>query len=129
MDTTKPFNLSELTIEDKRFIFTRCFSSGTNVEGDFGMKFELIALTCFLSQELQKRFPDQFKNTLDVFDHYIFTPQIDKSSGMGTYIIGLSILCDDLMFGCNEIEKPEEYKSALEVKNRIVQIINSWMPF
>lgn len=125
----KPFNLSELTVEDKKTLFTKCFSSGTNVEGDFSMKIELLTLTCFLSQELQKRFPDQFKTTLDVFDNYVFTPQIDKNSGMGSYIIGLSITCDDLMFGCNNIQKPENYKSAIEVKNRIIQIINSWMPF
>lgn len=131
MGTTKNSNnqIEPLDIESKRIFYAHYFSSGTNFNCSFGTKIEIITLLAFLTQELKKRFPSDYKNSYDAITKFIFKQPITEANGYNDYLIALSIITDDLMWGCNEIEKPEKYNSANEIRERIKEIINSWMPF
>lgn len=113
----------------KRALYTQHFSSGTNFDNSFGMKIEILTLLAFLTQELNKRFPDNYTNAYDTLSKYIFNNGEFEPSGLTNYIIALSIICDDLMWGCNKIDKPDRYNSANEIRERIKEIINAWLPF
>lgn len=124
-------DLNNMTLETKRGLYLQFFSSGSNSEQSFGIKIEVITLLCFLTQELNKRHPEEFKTAFDVLSKYVFKDQNAFASECGwvSYMEGLSIICDDLLFGVSELEKPENYSSASEVKNRIKEIIAEWLPF
>lgn len=55
-----------LDIETLRYIYNAHFSSKTNTSQSFEYKIELLTLLAFLTQQLKKRMPDNFKNSYDV---------------------------------------------------------------
>lgn len=118
-----------IDLNERRALFAQYFSSGTNLEDSFAIKLEVLTLLSFLTQELGKRYPDEFKNAYDVLSKYVYKDAVLDTSSWVAYIESLSIICDDLLFGCNPIPKPDKYTSAIEVKNRIKEIIAEWLPF
>lgn len=122
-------DLNNVDLSTKRYLFANYFSSGTNSENSFGIKIEVLMLLCFLTQELCKRCPDDYKNTYDVLTKFVYNNTVMEPCGWTSYIEALSVVCDDLMFGCESIPKPTKYSSASEVKNRIKEIIAEWLPF
>ena len=121
--------MDELTPDSKSSFYSSFFSSGIYAGGNFEHKIELYTLVCFLSFQLQKRFPDKFKSTLDTFTNYIYKDLDTTNSGFYDHIVGMSIVCDDLLWGSTEIKAPVQFKSALEVKDRIIELMAEWQPF
>ncbi|MDO4465528.1 MAG: hypothetical protein Q4C49_00760 [Bacillota bacterium] len=112
---------------EKKSIYTRYFSSGNNTFQSFDNKMELLTLICFLTQKMSKKDPEKYPNAKAVLD-MIFKDSIDWADS--DYVIGLSIVADDLLFGTvTEIKNPGEYKNAKEIVSRIKELIEQWMPF
>ena len=122
-------DLSAITYDTKVLLYANYFSSKSNTEQSFANKIELITLLCFLTQVLMKAKPEVFKNTIDVLKKYIFAEEPIGLNSSEEYVEGLSIICDDFLYGVNPIEKPEKYKTTLEIRQRIKELIQNWLPF
>lgn len=134
MDTTKKskastIDLSQITMNGKRDLYLQFFSSKTNTNQSFADKIELLTLLGFLTQELCKRKSDTFKNSYDVLTKYVYPSGQLGEFGDEEYIQGVSIVCDDLIWGVNPIPKPEKYNTSTELRDRIKELISQWLPF
>ena len=134
MDTIKKskastIDLSAITMNGKRDLYLQFFSSKTNTNQSFADKIELLTLLGFLTQELCKRKADTFKNSYDVLTKYIYPSGQLGEFGDEEYIQGVSIVCDDLIWGVNPIPKPEKYSTSTELRDRIKELISQWLPF
>lgn len=120
------FDLNDLTVDNKRYLYNYCFSLGTNTVQKFEHKLELMTLLCGLTQQMQKHFPGDWKNSWEVLKDFVYQDKI-LEFGEDNFLSGLSILCDDLMYGVDEIQLP--FKTAKETKARIRDLVAEWLPF
>lgn len=118
----------DLSIQGKADIFAQLFSLGTNTNNSISDKFELLSLICFLSFKMRERDPEKFKKTLNVLQH-LYGRSFADQTGEDSYLITLSIMCDELLYGVTEIEKPEGFTNISEICARIKDLVNQWMPF
>lgn len=129
---TKPSNgtidLNNINIDTKRFLYTSYFSSKTNTSQSFDNKIEILTLLGYLTQQLKKRFPTEFKNSNDTIFKYIFKGQ-NLEVGDIDYLEGIGIVCDDLIYGVSDIPSPAQYSSSVQIKDRLKELISCWLPF
>ena len=133
MAGTKTSNnmFKELTYDMRKYIFLTSFSSGAMTTESFSDKIELLHLLCFMSFKMQEKDSFKWDSSLKVLE-YILDKTIDTSinaNGFDNYLVGLSIICDDLMYGCKEIPKPEKYSNGQEVAKKIKSLIDQWCAF
>lgn len=130
MDTTKQSNgkNERMDIDKMRFVYATYFSSKTNTSQSFYDKMELLTLLSYLTQQLKKRMPNDFKNAYDVLFNYVLKGQSLEIADID-YLTGLSVVCDDLIWGTNEINPPSQYSNSAELKDRIKELISGWLPF
>ena len=121
-------HFKDLSIQGREEFFNQFFSMGTNTNASIKDKFELLYLICFLSFKMRERDPEKFKKPLNVLQH-LYGRTFSDQIGEDSYLIALSILCDDLLFGVNEIEKPEGFTNVSEIFARIKDLVNHWLPF
>ena len=127
MDTIKnPFK--DLSIQRKEDVFMQLFSLGTNTNASIDDKFELLYLICFLSFKMRERDPEKFKSPLNVLQH-LYGRSFSDQTGEDSYLTNLAIVCKELLFGVNEIKKPEGFTNVSEICARIKDLVNQWMPF
>ena len=121
-------DLKDMSIDTKRFLYNSYFSSKTNTSASFNNKIELLTLLAYLTQQLKKRMPDTFKNAYDVLMKYVLVgSQLEVADE--DYLSGLSVVCDDLIWGTNDIDAPTQYTNSAEIKDRIKELISGWLPF
>ena len=89
---------------------------------------ELLTLLGYLTQQLKKRMPSEFSNAHDVIFKYILKGQSLEVADID-YLEGISIVCDDLIWGTSDISAPQQYSSSVEIKDRIKELITCWLPF
>ena len=132
MDMTKQSNgtidLNNINLDTKRFLYNSYFSSKTNTSQSFSYKIELLTLLGYLTQQLKKRMPSEFSNAHDVIFKYILKGQSLEVADID-YLEGISIVCDDLIWGTSDISAPQQYSSSVEIKDRIKELITCWLPF
>jgi hypothetical protein len=121
-------DLNNMSLDTKRFLYNSYFSSKTNTSQSFEYKIEILTLLAYLTQQLKKRMPDTFKNAYDVLKNYVLVG-VPLELTDEDYISGLSVVCDDLIWGTNDIEAPSKYSNSVEIKNRIKELISGWLPF
>lgn len=124
--TQNPFK--DLDAEGKNTIFMQLFSLGTNLNQSIDDKFELLKLICFLSYKMKEKDPLKFKTTLSVLQHLYGRNFVEKT-GEDYYLISLSIICDDLLYGIKDIKKPDGFTNMSEICARIKDLVSQWMPF
>jgi hypothetical protein len=90
---------------------------------DIGNKFALVSLICFLTSQARKKSPDAncYQVIMKVIDKKEHKYNMD-------FIKGLSIICDDLMLNTSEF-LTFDMKSSKEMVNKILEILNTWVPF
>ena len=71
---------------------------------------------------------EKFKSPLNVLQH-LYGRTFTDNNGEDSYLISLSIICDDLLFGVVDVEKPEGFTNVGEICARIKDLVNEWMPF
>lgn len=124
--TQNPFK--DLSIQGKEDVFMQLFSLGTNTNASIDDKFELLYLICFLSYKMKERDPKKFKNPLNVLQH-LYGRSFSDQTGEDSYLITLSVICKELLFGVNEMKKPEGFTNVGEICARIKDLVSQWMPF
>lgn len=111
------------------------FSSKTNTNVSFKDKMELYTLICFLTQQMKKKDPVKYGDPIKVLSaiYQKDFAKIDEETpitGENEYILGLGIVCDDLLYGTEDtIPLPAGFKNAQEIVSRIKQLIEQWLPF
>ena len=124
--TQNPFK--DLSIQGKEDVFMQLFSMGTNTNNSIKDKFDLLYLICFLSFKMKERDPEKFKKPLNVLQH-LYGRTFSDQTGEDSYLISLSIICNELLYGVTEIKKPEGFTNMGEICDRIKDLISQWMPF
>lgn len=111
--------------DDKRSIYSAFFSSGAQTSGKLSNKLALINLICLVSQKMSvegktvtpkdviERITGKVLNANNTFDHYL---------------IGLSVVCDDMMFGVTEIGSLGLTNSN-DILLKIKELLAEWLPF
>lgn len=122
------------TFDAKSFAYARFFSLGNNTAQSFEQKITLIRLVCFLQQKMHAKDPEKYKNCLSLLQVIFgreFVQEGDHSNGEDSLLIGLSIICNDFLWGTtDEISIPEGFQTLKDVKNAIIKYITEeWTPF
>lgn len=132
MVSTNNSRFSLQTYEQRKFVHGSYFGLATNTAKSYKQKMELLHAICFLEQRMKKKDPDKYKNCLALLQ-VIFGKEFqqDDSPGEDNLLLGLSIICDDLLYGSeDELEVPEGCKTLKDVKDKIINYIkNEWQPF
>ena len=118
----------DLSIQGREDVFLQLFSLGTNTNQSISDKFELLYLICFLSFKMKEKDKIKFNTPLNVLQH-LYGRTFTDQTGEDVYLINLSIICKDLLFGVAEIKKPEGFTNVGEICSRIKDLVNQWMPF
>lgn len=124
--TQNPFK--DLSIQEKEDVFMQLFSMGTNTNNSIDDKFELLYLICFLSFKMKERDPEKFGSPLNVLQQ-LYGRSFSNQTGEDSYLISLGILCKELLYGVDEIKKPEGFTNIGEICARIKDLVSQWMPF
>lgn len=128
----KNFPLRLESYDSKQFVYSSYFGLATNTAKSYKQKIELLHAICFLQQRMKKKDPEKYKNCLALLQ-IIFGREFQQadSPGEDNLLIGLSIICDDLLYGTeDELEVPEGCKTLKDVKDKIINYItNEWLPF
>jgi hypothetical protein len=117
-----------------KFMQANYFSTASNNAQSAKQKLEIIQLICFLTQIMQKKNPEKYSNALAVLG-VIFNTDFNNNpelvNGDFNTIRSFGMICDDILWGTNEqLDKPEGYSSAKDIKDKIVNYFSEeWAPF
>jgi len=117
--------INDAVYDDKRTLYSSFFSSGTQTSGKMNNKLELISLICLVSQKMS--IDNKTVTTKDVIEK-IVGHVLNYNDSYDHYLIGLSIVCDDMMVGVTEIDS-FGLKTSTEIINKIKNILAEWLPF
>lgn len=111
---------TDFTYQELRDFYATTFSLG-DINGSIDNKFALISLVCFLTQQAKKQNPDAncYKVLMKVTEGFRYPEKLIK---------GLSVVCEDFMYNCEEFNKCG-CKSANEMVTQINTILANWLPF
>lgn len=132
MASTKstPFELK--TYDQRKYIYSSYFGLATNTAKSYKQKMDILNSICFLQKKMNKKDPNKYKNCLDLLQ-IIFGREFqqDDSPGEDNLLIGLSVICDDLLYVTeDDIPIPEGCKTLKDIKDKIVKYITEeWLPF
>lgn len=129
--SNNPFK--EMTYDLRKNIYTTYFTSGCMTTSSLEDKLDLYVLLCYVTLQFKKQKPLEFTNSLKVLEH-ILKRTIDTSidaNGYDNMLVGLSIVCDDLLYGVEEIKRPEKFSnlSGKDLVNQIKSLLEQWTPF
>lgn len=115
--------INELNYDDKKKLYTRCFSSGYFSSGHLNDKLAIISLVGLSVSKLKLKNPEM--NTLEFLSKITGT----KEGSAGYKMMeGFSIVIDDL---CYEIVKYDTFKldNSKDIVNKIKETFDTWLPF
>lgn len=132
MGLTKNSPLSLETYDQKTYVYNSYFGLATNTAASYNSKMELLHAVCFLQQRMHAKDPKKYNNCLSLLQ-IVFGKEFQQvdSPGEDNFLIGLSIICDDLLWGTNdELKAPADCKTLKDVKDKIIKYVKEeWMPF
>ena len=132
MGLTKNSPLSLETYDQKTYVYNSYFGLATNTAASYNSKMELLHAVCFLQQRMHAKDPKKYSNCLSLLQ-IVFGKEFQQadSPGEDNFLIGLSIICDDLLWGTNdELKAPADCKTLKDVKDKIIKYVKEeWMPF
>lgn len=132
MGLTKNSPLSLETYDQKTYVYNSYFGLATNTAASYNSKMELLHAVCFLQQRMHAKDPKKYNNCLSLLQ-IVFGKEFQQvdSPGEDNFLIGLSIICDDLLWGTNdELKAPTDCKTLKDVKDKIIKYVKEeWMPF
>ena len=117
-------NLNNMEYRDKFSVYNRIFSLGNFTSGDMNDKMVLISLTALTYQKLKEK--DSTITPLKIL--MSITGQIQDDSAFYQFLESLSIIVEDLSYGCKKIDNCGMTTSA-EIINKIKEILKTWLPF
>lgn len=117
-------SINRLDYFDKLNVYQKSFSLGTLSSIELNEKLVLISLVALVTSQMRAK--DSQTTPLKILMQ--ITGQIQDNSAFYQYLESLSILVEDLMYGCKKFD-PCGLKSSQEIINRIKEILNTWLPF
>lgn len=106
-----------MNYDSLRQFYADNFSLGC-INSDINTKFALISLICLLTYKLQQKKPD--------VTCYQVIMKIDNELPE-KFIKGLSIVCEDFMYGCKEF--PDFGVELKKIPGKIKEILHDYLPF
>lgn len=125
MDRQLEILLDSTTYDDQRSIYQKLFTSGSQSTGKLKNKLDLITLVCLVSQKMSV--DNKTVTPKDVLEK-ITGKVLNYNNPYDRYLIGLSVVCDDMMFGVTVIDTLD-LKTSGEIVSKIKSILAEWMPF
>lgn len=112
--------------KEKLNFYLENYTSGGITSGKFEDKLEIYKLLCFLTFQFRRKNLSNIscKEMLEK----ILNRKLNEEVSLDSYYIGISIVCDDLLYSIESIENPG-YKTSLELINRLKTLLNEWLPF
>lgn len=111
--------------DDKRTLYSTLFTMGNQTSGKLTNKLDLINLICLVSQKMSS--DSKTVTTKDVIEKLV-SHVLNCNNAYDNFLIGLSIVCDDMMFGVDDIS-PLGLTSSGEIIKRIKELLAEWLPF
>ena len=115
--------LDSLEYADKLKVYSRIFSLGL-LNVSLTEKMVLISLVGLVTQKMREKDP-----TITPLNVLLkITGQVPDNSSYYQFLEGLSVLVEDISYGCTQFD-PCGLKSSQEIINKIKEILNTWLPF
>lgn len=125
MDKQLEVLLESTNYDDQRSIYQKLFTSGTQTSGKLKNKLDLINLVCLVSQKMSV--DNKTVTPKDVLEK-ITGKSLNYNDPYDHFLIGFSIVCDDMMFGVTEIDTLG-LKTSGEIVTKIKNLLAEWLPF
>ena len=113
-----------LDYTDKLSAYNKTFSLGNFNSEDMNDKLVLISLVALANQKMKEK--DATMTPLKLL--MSITGQIKDNSGFYQFLESLSIIVQDMSYGCTKID-PCGMKTSQELINKIKEILDTWLPF
>lgn len=115
----------ELKYDDKIAYYTNYFTSGYMLSGKLDNKLQLINLICLVTKKLREN--DGQLSCQHVIEK-ILQRTLKIDSAFDRYLVGLAIVCEDMLYGVKEINQTG-FKTSGEIVAKIKELFNEWSPF
>ena len=116
----------QLTYDEKLKFYSRNLSSGSTMSGKLEDKLKLIHLIYLVTFKMRDKEKDI--KSKEVLERLMGIKLDVSKDGYTNYLIGLSLLCDDLLFEITEISTLG-YTNSNDIINEIKRLIDGWIPF
>ena len=113
-----------LDYTDKLSAYNKTFSLGKFQSDNMNDKLVLISLVALATKMI--RVKDATMTPLKLM--MSLTGQIKDNSGFYQFLESLSIIIEDMSYGCTTIDACG-MKTSQEITNKIKEILDTWMPF
>lgn len=117
-------SLDSLEYVDKLAAYNRVFSLGNLNSDAMNDKLVLISLVALTTQKMKEK--DSTITPLKILMK--ITNQIKDNSAFYQFLEALSILVEDISYGCKTID-PCGMKTSQEIIKKIKEILDTWIPF
>ena len=114
-----------LSYEEKISFYVRNFSTGAFSSGKLSNKLALISLICLVTKKLREKDGDL---TVKVVIEKILQRPLIVTESFDSFLIGLSIICEDFLYQTTEIDNLG-FTDSKQVIAKIKELLNEWFPF
>ena len=116
----------QLTYDEKLKFYSRNLASGSTMSGKLEDKLKLIHLICLVTFKMRDK--EKHIKSKEVLERLMGIKLDVSKDGYTNYLIGLSLLCDDLLFEITEISTLG-YTNSNDIINEIKRLIDGWIRF
>ena len=126
-ETVQEFNsnFQKLSYEEKVSFYSKNFSTGAFTSEKLANKLELISLLALTTKKLREK--DVSLSVKNVIEKLLQRP-LNENESFDYFLIGLSIICEDFLFGVKEIDN-FGFTESKQIINKIKELLNEWLPF
>lgn len=114
-----------LSYEEKISFYVRNFSTGAFSSGKLSNKLALISLICLVTKKLREK---DGNLTVKVVIEKILQRPLIVTESFDSFLIGLSIICEDFLYQTTEIDNLG-FTDSKQVIAKIKELLNEWFPF
>ena len=116
---------NDFTYEEKVGFYLKNFSSGAFSSGKLSNKLALISLICLTTKKLREK---DGNLTVKVVIEKILQRPLFYTESFDAFLIGLSIVCEDFLYGTKEIDN-FGFTESKQIIAKIKELLNEWFPF
>lgn len=114
-----------LSYEEKFSFYVRNFSTGAFSSGKLSNKLALISLICLVTKKLREK---DGNLTVKVVIEKILQRPLMVTESFDSFLIGLSIICEDFLYQTTEIDNLG-FTDSKQIIAKIKELLNEWFPF
>lgn len=118
--------LNNLNYTERLYVYQKKFGLGIFGSDELNEKLVLISLIALITKKLREKKNDPNIPPLTVLQQ--LTGQRKDNSAFYNYLESLSIVVDDITYGCTKIDSCG-VKTTPEILTKIKNILSAWLPF